>query len=124
MSEWSKKRARGERVTLEPPSLGSDGTAVATTTRMGRIDSPAGRKMAALDAEKAAKEKAKREKEAAAAQAKAEAAAQVAVPEPSPTKAAAVESAEPVDAADGGSEDAGAKPGLLGRMTKSITNIF
>jgi len=124
VSEWSKKRARGERVTLEPPSLGSDGTAVATTTRMGRIDSPAGRKMAALDAEKAAKEKAKREKEAAAAQAKAEAAAQVAVPEPSPTKAAAVESAEPVDAADGGSEDAGAKPGLLGRMTKSITNIF
>ena len=70
VSEWSKKRARGERVPIEPPSLNSDGT-VTETSRMGRIDSPAGRKMAALDAEKAAKEKAAAEKAAAVAATKA-----------------------------------------------------
>jgi len=57
-------------VPIEPPSLNSDGT-VTETSRMGRIDSPAGRKMAALDAEKAAKEKAAAEKAAAVAAAKA-----------------------------------------------------
>jgi murein L,D-transpeptidase YafK len=71
VSEWTRKRARGERVTLEPPSLTTDGAVVETTTRMGRIDSPAGRKMAALDAEKAAKKKAAEEKAAAAAAEKA-----------------------------------------------------
>jgi len=70
VSEWSKKRARGERVPIEPPSLNSDGT-ITETSRMGRIDSAAGRKMAALDAEKAAKEKAAAEKVAAVAAAKA-----------------------------------------------------
>jgi hypothetical protein len=71
VSEWSKKRARGERVPIEPPSLNSDGT-VSETSRMGRIDSATGRKMAALDAEKAAKKKAAAEKAAAVAAAKAE----------------------------------------------------
>ncbi|MCV3207685.1 murein L,D-transpeptidase [Mesorhizobium sp. YC-39] len=82
VSDWSKRRARGERVPLEPPSLNADGS-VTETARMGRIDSPAGRKMAAIDAEKAAKQKAeqqrlaaieaaKAEKEAARAQAQAE----------------------------------------------------
>ncbi|RWQ21492.1 murein L,D-transpeptidase family protein [Mesorhizobium sp.] len=82
VSEWSKKRARGERVPIDPPSFNADGS-VTATARMGRIDSPAGRKMAALDAEKAAKQKAdeqrlaaieaaKAEKEAARAQALAE----------------------------------------------------
>ncbi|RWO60841.1 murein L,D-transpeptidase family protein [Mesorhizobium sp.] len=82
VSEWSKKRARGERVPIDPPSFNADGS-VTETARMGRIDSPAGRKMAALDAEKAAKQKAdeqrlaaieaaKAEKEAARAQALAE----------------------------------------------------
>ncbi|MGX9118875.1 L,D-transpeptidase family protein [Mesorhizobium sp. BHbsci] len=86
VSEWSKKRARGERVPIEPPSLNADGSLTATA-RMGRIDSPAGRKMAALDAEKAAKQKAeeqrlaaieaaKAEKEAAKAEAKAQALAE------------------------------------------------
>jgi len=70
VSEWSKKRARGERVPIDPPSLNSDGT-ITETSRMGRIDSAAGRKMAALDAEKAAKEKAAAEKVAAVAAAKA-----------------------------------------------------
>ncbi len=49
VSDWSKRRARGERVPIDPPSLNPDGT-VTETARMGRIDSPAGRKMAALDA--------------------------------------------------------------------------
>lgn len=72
VSDWSKRRARGERVTMEPPSLNSDGSVTETTKRMGRIDSPAGRKMAALEAEKAAKKKAEEEKAAAIAAAKAE----------------------------------------------------
>ena len=71
VSEWTRKRARGERVTMEPPSLTQDGTIVQTTTRMGRIDSPAGRRMAAIDAEQAAKNKAAEEKAAILAAAKA-----------------------------------------------------
>ena len=55
---------------IEPPSLNSDGT-VTETARMGRIDLPAGRKMAALDAEKAAKQKAEEQRLAAIAAAKA-----------------------------------------------------
>ncbi|RWP71876.1 murein L,D-transpeptidase family protein [Mesorhizobium sp.] len=71
VSEWSKKRARGERVPIEPPSFNADGS-VTETARMGRIDSPAGRKMAALDAEKAAKQKAEEQRLAAIEAAKAE----------------------------------------------------
>ncbi|RWK54150.1 murein L,D-transpeptidase family protein [Mesorhizobium sp.] len=74
VSEWSKRRARGERVPIEPPSLNTDGSLTATA-RMGRIDSPAGRKMAALDAEKAAKQKAEEQRLAAIEAAKAEKAA-------------------------------------------------
>jgi murein L,D-transpeptidase YafK len=70
VADWSKRRARGERVPIEPPSLNADGS-VTETARMGRIDSPLGRKMAALDAEKAAKRKAEEEKAAAVAAAKA-----------------------------------------------------
>lgn len=66
VSEWSHKRSRGERVPVEPPSMNADGT-ITETTRMGRIDSAEGRRMAALDAEKAAKEKAAEEKAAAIA---------------------------------------------------------
>ncbi|RWP02226.1 murein L,D-transpeptidase family protein [Mesorhizobium sp.] len=71
VSEWSKKRARGERVPIDPPSFNADGS-VTATARMGRIDSPAGRKMAALDAEKAAKQKAEEQRLAAIEAAKAE----------------------------------------------------
>ncbi len=74
VSEWSKKRARGERVPIDPPSFNADGS-VTETARMGRIDSPAGRKMAALDAEKAAKQKAEEQRLAAIEAAKAEKAA-------------------------------------------------
>lgn len=74
VSEWSKKRARGERVPIDPPSFNADGS-VTETARMGRIDSPAGSKMAALDAEKAAKQKAEEQRLAALEAAKAEKAA-------------------------------------------------
>jgi murein L,D-transpeptidase YafK len=70
VSDWSKRRARGERVPIDPPSLNSDGT-LTETARMGRIDSPAGRKMAALDAEKEAKRKAEEQRVAAIEAAKA-----------------------------------------------------
>jgi len=121
VSEWTRKRARGERVTVEPPELGADGATVATTSRMGRIDSPAGRRMAALEAEKAQKEKEAAEKlaakqraaeEKAAAKAAAKAAKEAAA-NPSPP----VEEPAPVAEAE-------AKPGLLGRMTKRVTNLF
>ncbi|HEV2506284.1 MAG TPA: murein L,D-transpeptidase family protein [Mesorhizobium sp.] len=72
VSDWTKRRARGERITIDPPSMSHDGSVTETTTRMGRIDSPAGRKMAALEAEQAAKKKAEEEKKAAIAFAKAE----------------------------------------------------
>ncbi|CCV11250.1 murein L,D-transpeptidase family protein [Mesorhizobium sp. STM 4661] len=71
VSDWSKRRARGERVPIEPPSLNADGS-VSETVRMGRIDSPAGRKMAAADAENAAKQKAEQQRLAAMEAAKAE----------------------------------------------------
>ncbi|TIX09864.1 MAG: murein L,D-transpeptidase, partial [Mesorhizobium sp.] len=61
VSDWSKRRARGERVPIDPPSMNGDGS-VTETARMGRIDSPLGRKMAALDAEKEAKRKAEEQR--------------------------------------------------------------
>src|SRR5690606_6216322 len=61
VSDWTKKRSRGERISVEPPSMAHDGT-VSQTTKMGRIDSAAGRKMAALEAEQEAKRKAEEEK--------------------------------------------------------------
>jgi hypothetical protein len=70
VADWSRKRGRGERVPLQPPALDANGK-LTQTAEMGRIDSPVGQKMAALDAEKAAKEKAEQEKVAAIAAAKA-----------------------------------------------------
>jgi hypothetical protein len=70
VADWSRKRGRGERVSLQPPSLDGKGK-VSQTAEMGRIDSPLGRKMAALDAEKVAKEKAEQDKAQAIAAAKA-----------------------------------------------------
>src|SRR5262245_54218189 len=64
VSEWTRKRARGERIPIEPPAISSEG-AVTQTTRMGRIDSAAGRRMATAEAAAAAKEKAAAEKLAA-----------------------------------------------------------
>ena len=56
VSDWSKAKARGERVPIEPPTLLQDGTVV-VTARMGRANSPAGRRLAAAEA-KAAEKKA------------------------------------------------------------------
>src|SRR5690606_9397650 len=69
VAEWSRRQARGERVPIEPPTLNPDGT-ISQSTRMGRIASPVGRKMAALDAEKAARKRAEEEKAASVAAAK------------------------------------------------------
>jgi murein L,D-transpeptidase YafK len=77
VADWSRKRGRGERVSLQPPALDGRGK-VTQTAEMGRIDSALGRKMAALDAEKEAKEKAAEEKAQAIAAAKAAKEAEVA----------------------------------------------
>lgn len=130
VADWTKKRARGERVTLEPPVLAPDGTVVATTTRMGRIDSPEGRRQAALDAaaaEKkraeeaklAAKQRAAEEKAAALAAAKA---AKEAAAKPAGEQATAADAAAP--AAPAVEQAASEKPSMLGRVTKRFTNIF
>jgi hypothetical protein len=64
VSDWTKRRARGERITMEPPSLTSDGKVV-TTSRMGRANNEAGRKMAAKEAAEAEAKRLAEEKEAA-----------------------------------------------------------
>jgi murein L,D-transpeptidase YafK len=84
VSEWTKKKMRGERVTVEPPAMSANGAVVQTTSRMGRIDSPAARRMAALDAKEAAKKKAAQEKVAAKAAAIAAAEAAKNPPPPPP----------------------------------------
>jgi len=126
VAEWTKKRARGERISIEPPALNADGT-VTQTAQMGRIDSPAGRRQAAADEAAAKKAKAEEEKKAielakaeekqrAAEQAAAAAAAPVADPV---VATGTVESEEvPAEAA------AAEKPGLLGNARKRIANIF
>ncbi len=123
--EWTKKRARGEKVTLEPPDMTVDGSIVQTTSRMGRIDSAAGRKMAALEAEEAARKKAEEEKIAAkerAAREKAEAeAARIAAAEAAknPPPPAVEESGEMATGAA-----TGEKPGFLGRVGSRIGKLF
>ncbi|HEY6632711.1 MAG TPA: murein L,D-transpeptidase family protein [Rhizobiaceae bacterium] len=123
VSEWSRKRARGERIPIEPPSLNSDGS-VTQTGRMGRIDSPAGRKQAALDEAAAKKARAEAEKKAIAlakAEEKQRAAeqAQAAIGEPvAATGAAAPEAASTAAAAPA------EKPGLFSSARKRIGNIF
>ena len=121
VSEWSRKRASGARVPVEPPSMNADGT-VSQTARMGRIDSPAGKKQAALDEAAAKKAKAEAEKKAIAlakaeekqraAEAKAEAAEQ-------PVVATGTIEAEPVKAAP-----AAEKQGLFSKARNRIVNIF
>jgi len=128
VSEWTRKRARGERVPIEPPSLSHDGS-IQVTERMGRIDSPAGRRMAELEAAEAEKKKkaedAKRaaeEKAVAAALAKAAQSTASHTPAPAPADEGQVAEAPaemtttpaaPVE-----------KSGLLGNMRKRIGNIF
>lgn len=122
VSDWTKRRARGERVTMDPPAMTQDGTVVQTTTRMGRIDSAEGRRMAALEAEEAAKKKAAEEKLAAAAAAKAakiaaqqQAIAAAAAPAPAPVAEAPAQAAQaaPVE-----------EPGTTAKLKKKLLNLF
>jgi murein L,D-transpeptidase YafK len=130
VSEWTKKRARGERVPMEPPSMSHDGS-VSVSSRMGRIDSPAGRRLAEQEAAAAAKKKAEEEKLAAKQRAAEEKAAAVAAAEAAkkaPAVTAPVAQPEPAIAAETiQAPTVGApaeKPGLLGGVRKKIGNLF
>ncbi|WP_157018527.1 L,D-transpeptidase family protein [Mesorhizobium xinjiangense] len=117
VAEWSRKRARGERVTVEPPSVEPDGTVVATS-RMGRIDSPAGRKQAAIDARAAEKKRKIDEATQLAAQKAAEEkAAAIAAASAAATQSETVVGAPPASAENGGT-------GLLGRVSSRLTGLF
>jgi murein L,D-transpeptidase YafK len=98
VSEWSRRRARGERVSLEPPSLAPDGRVIENTTRTGRIDSPEGRRKAEAEAAEAAKKKAAEAAEAAElaeVEAARKAAAETAAPEAEPAAPPAAVEAQP-----------------------------
>lgn len=69
VKDWTKRRARGERISMDPPTLNPDGS-VSVTSRMGRATNEAGRRMAALEAEEAAKKREAEEKAQAEAEAK------------------------------------------------------
>jgi murein L,D-transpeptidase YafK len=104
VSDWTKKRARGERVPVEPPSLAADGSIVQTTSRMGRIDSPAGRKMAEKAAKLAAAELAK-------------------APPPPPVTEEQVPVMAVQEAPEMAAQEA-ARPGVLSRVGKRFTSLF
>lgn len=121
VAEWTKQRARGERVPVEPPSLESDGS-VKVTSRMGRIDSEAGRRMAAADAAAAEKERAaaaKRAEEQRVAAAKVQAEAQA------EEAAAATQAEAAADPATTSIVTAPAQePGMLTNMRRRLTGMF
>ncbi|MDX8467309.1 murein L,D-transpeptidase family protein [Mesorhizobium sp. VK23B] len=131
VSDWSKRRARGERVPIDPPSMNSDGS-VTETTRMGRIDSPLGRKMAALDAEKEAKRKAEEQRlaaieaaKAAKEQAKAQALAEKEAAKQAaqqPVVTAGVEAAPAQPAVE--TQAANADEGTVSKLKKKLLGMF
>jgi hypothetical protein len=128
VSEWTHKRARGERVPIEPPSMQPDGSVV-VTNRMGRIDSEVGRKMAARDAAEAEKKRIADEKAAAVAAEKEAKAAAKAAEQAAKEQAAAVAAAPaplPADAAEATPPDdtATGSTSILGSVRKRISNIF
>ncbi|MGX5802807.1 L,D-transpeptidase family protein [Bradyrhizobium sp. Arg314] len=130
VSDWSKRRARGERVPIDPPSMNSDGS-VTETTRMGRIDSPAGRKMAALDAEKEAKRKAEEQRLAAieAAKAAKEQAKALALAEKEAAKQAAQQQVvtagvEATPAQPAPEQAADADQGTVSKLKKKLLGMF
>ncbi|RFC68004.1 MULTISPECIES: L,D-transpeptidase family protein [Mesorhizobium] len=77
VKDWTKRRARGERITMDPPSLDASGNLV-VTSQMGRATNEAGRRMAAAEAEEAAKQREAEAKIAAKKRAEEEKAAQIA----------------------------------------------
>lgn len=121
VSEWTRKRAKGERVPVEPPSLNADGV-MSVSSRMGRIDSPAGRRQAEADAAAAARKKADDEKkslaQAKSEQVKADALAKANASAPAVATGSIATSSEAEEAAP---KEA---PGLLGKARKRIVNIF
>ncbi|TPJ42763.1 hypothetical protein FJ471_33415, partial [Mesorhizobium sp. B2-7-1] len=128
VSDWSKRRARGERVPIEPPSMNSDGS-VTETTRMGRIDSPAGRKMAAIDAEKEAKRKAEEQRlaaieaaKAAKEQAKAQALAEKEAARQAAQQPVVTAGVEPVQPAP--EQAADADQGTVSKLKKKLLGMF
>ncbi|MET3595990.1 murein L,D-transpeptidase YafK [Mesorhizobium shonense] len=131
VSDWSKRRARGERVPIDPPSMNSDGS-VTETTRMGRIDSPLGRKMAAIDAEKEAKRKAEEQRlaaieaaRAAKEQAKAQALAEKEAAKQAaqqPVVTAGVEAAPAQPAIE--TQAASADEGTVSKLKKKLLGMF
>ena len=131
VSEWTRKRSRGERIPVEPPAMSDDG-AVSVTARMGRIDSAAGQRMAAAEAAAAAKQKAAEEKLAAkkkAADDKAAAElAKAAADTPATTSGIPQQETVTMTPAQipavGAPAPSAAQPGLLGNMRKKIANIF
>ena len=132
VSAWTKKRASGQRISLEPPSLNADGT-VTQTSQMGRIDSPAGRKQAALDAAAEAKAKAAAEKKAAELRKKQEAEAaklaaeeaKKAAAEAKTAKAAAPAEATPAEAQpEVQAADQPAGDGVLLKARKRFAGLF
>lgn len=64
IADWSKRRARGERISVEPPSLAADGRVV-TRGPMGRANNEAGRRLAAQEAAEAEAKRIADEKAAA-----------------------------------------------------------
>lgn len=77
VKDWTKRRARGERISMDPPALDASGNLV-VTSQMGRANNEAGRKMAATEAAEAAKQREAEAKIAAKKRAEEEKAAQVA----------------------------------------------
>jgi hypothetical protein len=125
VADWTQRRSRGERVQLEPPSMIGDGAIVASTERMGRIDSPAGRRQAAIDAAEAEKKRLAEEKAAAVARARAEKEAEkiAAAQAKRQAEQAAATPAAPAVAV----EDDNAGGGLFGAVRKragAIGNLF
>jgi murein L,D-transpeptidase YafK len=144
VADWTKRRARGERISVEPPVL-RDGKAVITSP-MGRANSEAGRRMAALEAaeaekkrlaaeklaaEKAEKERKHQEKIAAElakiqernAKAAAKAEADAAKAKPKATADAAAEPT-PTEAAAAPATAEPAKPGMFSRLRKKATGAI
>ncbi len=124
VSEWTRKRARGERVPVEPPSLNPDGT-VTQTERMGRIDSAEGRRMAAIEAEQTAKKKAAEEKAAAVAAARAAAETQK-VETAAAAKAAEIAAQTPQQALEAQAAQSGAPAddGAAAKLKKRLLGMF
>ncbi|MDW6026071.1 murein L,D-transpeptidase family protein [Mesorhizobium sp. BAC0120] len=132
VADWTHRRARGERITIEPPDLQADGT-VKVTDRMGRIDSEVGRKMAAKEATDAEKKRIAEEKALALAAEKAAKIAEKAAKERAAAVAAAAPEQQPPQADAPVAATAAAQteevttsgaPSFFGAVRKRISNIF